>query len=159
MHDGGTDGGRDEVRAAYDAYVAARTRAERGEIGWDGLADFFTEDATFVDPAWGRVRGRDAIRRFLAESMGGLEGWTFPRDWTLVEGRRLVSAWRNRLPGQREDGSHYEAPGISVMLYAGDGRFASEEDLLNMVHVAELIRESGWRPGPGFTPPPARPPR
>lgn len=150
---------RGEVQAAYDAYVAARTRAERGELGWDALADFFTEDATFVDPAWGRVRGREAIRRFLVESMTGLEGWSFPREWTLIEGDRLVSGWQNRLPGRRADGSPYQAPGVSILRYAGGGKFSLEEDLLNMVHVAELIGESGWRPGPGFSAPPRRPPR
>jgi ketosteroid isomerase-like protein len=150
---------RDEVKAAYDAVVEARSRCERGELGWDALADFFTEDAVFVDPAWGRVRGRGAIRRFLVESMSGLEGWTFPREWTAIEGERLVSGWQNRLPGRRSDGSFYQAPGISSLIYAGGGRFSLEEDVLNMVHVLELIRESGWRPGPGFTPPPPRPPR
>jgi ketosteroid isomerase-like protein len=147
------------IRDAYDRYVAQRDHAEAGRVGWHTLADFFTEDAFFVDPAWGRVEGRENIRRFMVESMAGLEGWTFPREWTGVEGDRLVSIWQNRLPGQRADGSFYQAPGVSIMIYAGDGKFASEEDLLNMVHVIELIRESGWRPGPGFTPPPASPPR
>ncbi len=148
-----------EIRDAYDRLVATRARAEAGEVGWDALAEFFTDDAVFVDPAWGRVEGVDAITRFLEESMAGLEGWTFPREWTVVDGDMLVSLWQNRLPGRRVDGSYYEAPGISVMTYAGGGRFSREEDLLNMAHVTELIRESGWKPGPGFTPPPARPTR
>jgi ketosteroid isomerase-like protein len=150
---------RQEILQAYDSLVALRDRVERSEASWDGLGDFFTEDAVFIDPAWGRVEGLDAIRRFLVESMTGLEGWTFPRQWTLVEGDRLVSGWMNRLPGQRADGSFYECLGISVMTWAGGGRFSREEDLLNMAHVVELIRESGWRPGPGFNPPPAEPPR
>jgi ketosteroid isomerase-like protein len=148
-----------EIKELHERYLETRRRAERGEVGWDALAAFFTEDAVFVDPAWGRVLGRDAIVRFLRESMAGLEGWTFPQDWQLVEGDRLVTAWRNRLPGRRADGSFFEAPGMSVLRYAGDGRFASEEDLLNMVHVVELIQESGWKPGPGFTPPPRKPRR
>jgi ketosteroid isomerase-like protein len=148
-----------EIRAAYDALVETRDRAERGEAGWDELAAHFTEDATFVDPAWGRVSGRDEIARFFAESMAGLEGWTFPREWTLVEGDRLVSGWQNRLPGTRPDGTPYQATGVSILRYAGDGRFSYEEDLLNMVHVLELIRESGWKPGPGFNAPPRNPPR
>jgi ketosteroid isomerase-like protein len=150
---------KEEIRAAYDRYVAQRSRAEAGEVGWDTLADFFTEDAYFVDPAWGRVEGREAIRRFMVESMSGLEGWTFPREWTAIEGDRLVSLWQNRLPGARPDGRPWQALGVSVLRYAGKGLFASEEDVLNMVHVIELIRESGWKPGPGFTPPPAKPVR
>ena len=148
-----------EILDAYDRYVALRDRAEAGEVGWDVLADEFTEDAWFSDPAWGRVEGRDAIREFMTDSMTGLEGWTFPRLWTRVDGDQLVSVWKNRLPGTRADGSFYEATGVSILTYAGSGKWASEEDVLNMSHVFELIRESGWKPGPGAKPPPANPPR
>jgi ketosteroid isomerase-like protein len=150
---------REEILETYEHYVSTRNRVEAGELGWQALADFFTEDATFVDPAWGRIHGRDAIRQFLEESMAGLEGWTFPRQWTAVEGNLLVSSWQNRLPGQRSDGTPYEATGFSILAYAGDAHFSYEEDILNMVHVGELIRESGWKPGPGFRAPPARPTR
>lgn len=150
---------KEEIEAAYARYLEARRRVEAGELGWDALADFFTDDATFIDPAWGRVEGIDAIRRFLVESMAGLDDWSFPHEWTAVEGERLVAKWWNRLPGQRPDGSHFEAPGLSIMVYAGEGRFRYEEDLLNMVHVAELIRESGWKPPPGFNLPPRQPTR
>jgi ketosteroid isomerase-like protein len=150
----------DEILAAYDRLVATRDRIEAGELGWEALADFFTEEATFIDPAWGRVEGRAAIREYLEQSMAGLEGWTFPREWTAVlDGDRLVSGWQNRLPGRRDDGTPYQALGVSVLHYAGDGKFSYEEDILNMEHVIELIRESRWKPGPGFHPPPANPPR
>ena len=148
-----------ELLEAYTRYVALRGRAEAGEVGWEALAEHFSEDAWFSDPAWGRVEGRRAIAIFMAESMAGLEGWTFPRRSTAVDGDRLIAVWGNRLPGRRPDGSFFEATGVSIMSYAGDGRWASEEDILNMTHVIELIRESGWTPGPGFTPPPADPPR
>jgi ketosteroid isomerase-like protein len=150
---------REEVLGAYHRYLEARARVEAGELGWDALADFFTDDATFIDPAWGRIEGIDAIRRFLVESMAGLEDWSFPHDWTQVDGDRVVSRWYNRLPGRRPDGSHYEAPGLSILHYAGGGRFSYEEDLLNMVHVGEIIRESGWKPPAGFHAPPRHPRR
>jgi ketosteroid isomerase-like protein len=152
-------GREQEIKDVHERYLETRRRAERGEVGWDALAAFFTEDAVFIDPAWGRVEGRDAIVRFLRESMAGLEGWTFPQDWQMVEGDRLVTRWRNRLPGSRPDRSPYDSPGVSVLQYAGGGRFSSEEDLLNMVHVVELIQESGWKPGPGFHAPPRHPRR
>jgi hypothetical protein len=85
--------------------------------------------------------------------------WSFPHQWRVVDGGRVVAAWKNRLPGRRPDGSHYEAQGVSIMLYAGAGKFSHEEDLLNMVQVFELIEESGWTPGPEVHMPPQRPPR
>jgi len=149
----------EEVQGAYARYLEERRRVEAGEVGWDALAAFFTDDATFIDPAWGRVEGIAAIREFLVESMAGLEDWSFPHEWTAVDGDRLVARWWNRLPGQRPDGSYYQAPGISIMVYAGDGKFSYEEDLLNMVHVGELFRESGWKPPAGFNAPPRQPRR
>ena len=150
---------RDEIEKTHDRYLEVRGCAERGEVPWSALAEFFTKEATFVDPAWGRYEGLDAIRSFLDQSMGGLEGWSFPQEWTLIENDRLVTRWMNRLPGERPDGGFYEAPGVSILLYAGNGRFCYEEDLLNMVHVNEVIRESGWKPGPGFRLPPEKPRR
>jgi ketosteroid isomerase-like protein len=148
-----------EIRATHERYVATRDRIEAGELGWDALAAFFTEDATFVDPAWGRMQGIAEIRKFLVESMAGLEDWRFPHHWLAIDGDRLVTGWSNRLPGRRADGSFYEAPGVSIFEYAGGGRFSSEMDLLNMVHVGELIRESGWRPPAAFHAPPRHPRR
>jgi ketosteroid isomerase-like protein len=149
----------DEIRETYDRYVQTRDRVEAGDLPWQSLADFFTDDATFIDPAWGRIDGLEAIREFLDESMAGLEGWTFPREWTGVEGNRLISIWQNRLPGLRPDGTPYQATGVSILTYGGDGKFCREEDLINMAHVTELIAESGWKPRTGFKPPPSNPRR
>jgi ketosteroid isomerase-like protein len=144
----------DEIRAAYRGYVETRERIDRGELPWTALAEFFTEDAVFCDPAWGRVEGLDDIRRFWTESMAGLEDWKFPEVWTMVEGNRVVTMWWQRM-GEREDGSYHECPGFSVLYYAGDGKFCYELDLLNMAHVIELIREMPWVAPPGFNTPPA----
>jgi len=148
-----------EIRDTYARYIATRDRVEAGELPWDALADFFTDDATFIDPAWGRVEGIANIRKFLNESMLGLDGWTFPHEFSTVHDDRLLARWQNRLPGARADGSYYEAPGYSLMIYAGNGKFSFEEDLLNMVHVGELIRESGWKPAGAFHMPPRQPKR
>lgn len=149
----------EEIRATYQRYVETRGRVEAGELPWDALAAFFTDDATFIDPAWGRVEGIDEIRKFLVESMVGLDDWEFPHEWSMVDGDRLIARWQNRLPGRRADGTYYEAPGYSFMVYAGNGQFSHEEDLLNMVHIGEIIRESGWKPPAGFNAPPRNPRR
>ena len=72
---------------------------------WDALTDCFTDDATYIDPAWGRFVGREAIMKFQRDSMSGLEDWTFPIEWIIIEGNRVVIKFLNRLPGQRPDGT------------------------------------------------------
>ena len=62
-------------------------------------------------------------------------------------------------PAAAPTASTYEQTGVSILRYAGDGRFDFEEDLLNMTHVLEDLATSGWRPGPGFQSPPAHPDR
>ena len=148
-----------EARAIYARYVTARGRVEAGEASWSSLGEFFTEDAVFLDPAWGRTQGRDAMLTFFEESMAGLDGWTFPEGWTMVEGNRVVSFWWNRLPGTRPDGSPIQAPGVSILHYAGDGRFSYELDILNMAEVMECMSDSSWSPSGPMNLPPEKPDR
>jgi hypothetical protein len=144
----------EEAREAYRKYVAHRVEIDAGRAPWSSLADFFTADAVFVDPAWGRVEGIDNVIDFLERSMAGLESWSFPEEWTVVDGHRVISFYWNRLPGAREDGRPIQAPGVSILHYAGDGKFSYELDLLNMAEVGELFRDSDWRPtGPMHAPP------
>ena len=100
------------------------------------------------------VDGIENIVKFLQDSMRGLEDWTFPLEWMAVEGDYLITGWQNRLPGRRPDGTYFQAPGMSRIRYAGDGKFDYEQDLINMVHMLEVMKESGWKPGEGFQNPP-----
>ena len=147
---------RKEVQQAVDALHHLRDQASAGEIGWEAMADMFTEDATYIDPAWGRYRGRENIRQFMRDSMQGLKDWKFPTDWHVIEGNRVISRFRNRLPGRRADGTCYDVPGVSIIEYAGGGKFSFEEDVINMVHLYEVLTESGWVPGPDMKMPPAK---
>jgi limonene-1,2-epoxide hydrolase len=148
----------EEARAAYAAYVQTRSRIEAGEIAWSSLEQFFTDDVTFIDPAWGRVEGIDEARVFWDESMMGLEGWSFPEAWTMVDGNRVVTMWW-QVMGHRDDGSEIRVPGISILYYAGDGKFCYEHDIMNMSHVMEAVTESGWAPSGEFNMPPTQPNR
>ena len=148
-----------EARAAYDEMVALRSRIEASELSWSALGDYFTDDAVYIDSAWGRYEGKAAIVRFMDESMAGLADWTFPEEWTTVDGDRVVSMWWNQLPGQRADGSPYRVAGVSILRYAGDGKFDYEYDIFNMVQVLEVITESGWQPTGPMNPPPQQPNR
>ena len=144
----------EEIRQAFRGYVETRDRIDRGELEWSALDQFFTEDAVFIDPAWGRVEGLDKVREFWMESMIGLEEWSFPEVWTVIEGNRVVTMWLQQM-GQRPDGTRDEVPGISVLYYAGEGKFCYEMDLLNMAHVMEVMQNGNWIPGPELNMPPA----
>jgi len=149
----------EEARATYRRYVATREKVHRGEVPWSALAEYFTEDVVFLDPAWGRTEGRTDVIKFLDDSMAGLESWTFPEEWTMVEGDRVVSFWWNRLPGTTSDGRPLQAPGVSILRYAGDGRFDYELDVLNMAEVFEIMKASEWKPSAGMHAPPEQPDR
>ena len=63
---------RHEVEAAVRAYLEHREALDRGEAEWATVADFFTDDAVFIDAAWGRYEGPAAIAAMMTEAMAGL---------------------------------------------------------------------------------------
>jgi hypothetical protein len=54
--------------------VATRDRIEGGELPWSALTAYFTDDAVYIDSAWGRFEGLPAIEQFMVESMMGARG-------------------------------------------------------------------------------------
>jgi ketosteroid isomerase-like protein len=144
---------REEIDATVRRYIATRDDICSGKREWDRLAAFFTDDAVFIDPAWGRVEGLDEMRRTVfGPAMAGLDDWTFPTDFYAIVDDTVIVKWRQQFPGR--DGRTYQQSGCSTMVYAGDGKFSYEEDILNMAHVVEDMAASGWRPtGPMHLPP------
>ena len=137
---------REEVEATLERYLAVRDGINAGNGTWADLAPFFTDDAVFVDPAWGRVEGIEEMKATVfGDAMVGLESWKFPTEFFMIDGDTVVVKWQQVLPGARADGSPYAQSGYSTLVYAGNGKFGYEEDLLNMVHVFEDIKESGFR--------------
>ena len=144
---------REEVQAAVDRYHDLRARIEAGEHDFGVLADFYTDDAVYIDAAWGRIEGKEAIARWLVDSMAGLGDWRFPVEFTAIEGDNVVVKWTQIIPGD------YAQSGYSRLIYAGDGKFSYEEDVYNMVQVLEDIAASGWRPTEPMNLPPDQPDR
>ena len=147
-----------EALATYQRFVAQRNEVDAGHRGWDSMADFFTEDAAYIDPAWGRQEGRETIRQFFLNSMAGLTGygWSTPERWTMVDGHRLVSQW-DQVLGQKPDNTDWIVPGVSILYYAGDGLFCYSHDYLNMTAIGETLKAMAWQPPAGFNMPPRKP--
>jgi uncharacterized protein (TIGR02246 family) len=136
---------RDELEEAFDRYQAAALHG--GTTGdWDPWADLFTEDATYVEHLYGTMGGREAIRRWIHETMAtppADQMVHFPIGWHVVDEDRgwiVCEVW-NRMadPG---DGSIHQAANMTLLKYAGNGRWSYEEDTYNPAEFAEMIR--GW---------------
>ena len=144
----------EEIQATLDRYTKVREEIDAGKLTWRDLAQFFTDDAVFIDPAWGRVQGIEEMKATVfGDAMEGFEDWKFPIDFIAVDGDRVVVKWRQVLPGHADDGRPYEQSGVSTLIYAGDGKFKYEEDILNMVHVLEDMKASKVKVVPVAMPP------
>ena len=133
---------RAELEAAFSAYQSVA--AEAGRSGdWNPWADLFTEDAEYVEHLYGTMHGREAIRSWITKTMSTYPGNAmpeFPIGWSVIDEDRgwiICQVW-NRMadPG---DGSIHQAYNVTILKYAGDGRWSYEEDIYNPAHFASMI--------------------
>ena len=141
---------RAEISATIERYLQLRRAAIAGEVQWSELKEVFTDDASVRRFGVGPASGADNLVKFLDDSMKGLQGWDFPHFWEAIDGNRVFLRWSNRIPGAAEDNL-----GLSILEYAGDGKFSYEEDLYSESHLAKVMAESGWRPSEPMAVPPA----
>jgi SnoaL-like domain len=134
---------RQELQQAHDRYVAvANACAQAGE--WSAWADLFTEDASYVEHHYGTFTGREAIGEWITATMAqwpNSQMRSFPHDWCVCdeERGRWICQIENRFddPG---DGGVYQESNITILTYAGDGRFSSEEDVYNPARFAAVVQ-------------------
>ena len=103
-----------------------------GAVGeeWDAWADLFTEDALYVEHVLGTHRGREAIRAWIKPIMVQFGELYTAYEWHTVdeEHGRVVVYMQNRRDHPSGTGV-LDFPGITILHYAGNGRFDYEEDL------------------------------
>jgi hypothetical protein len=61
--------------------------------------------------------------------------------------------------GEDASGKRWVVPGLSILYYAGNGRFCYSHDMLNMTHVGQTMKAMAWKPPPGVNMPPREPNR
>jgi hypothetical protein len=134
---------RDELESAFAHYRAEVEKAcTSGD--WNLFAALFTEDATYIEHAYGRFEGREAIREWIISTMTtfpGSEMPHFPIDWYLVDeerGRIVCDVW-NDLP-DLGDGVRHGASNLTILTYAGDNRWSCEEDVYNPATFLRAVR-------------------
>jgi hypothetical protein len=116
---------RDELERAFIHYW--RTGAAGEE--WDAWANLFTEDCTYFEHWYGLMHGREAVRRWIVPIMEKYREIYTGYEWHVVdeERGRVVFYVQNRRDHPSGQGT-CDFPGVSIITYAGDGKWSREED-------------------------------
>ncbi len=135
---------RSELDAAHEKFQAAAATAGRSG-DWRVWADMFTEDATYIEHHYGKFNGREEIYKWISETMKDFpynEMTEYPHDWCVCDEERgwWICQIENRFndPG---DGKIYQAYNLTVLKYAGDMLFSSEEDAYNPANFGPMVKD------------------
>ena len=75
---------REEILEAFDRYKQARDDASRSG-DWRSWAATFTEDAHYIEHAYGELEGRQAIQDWIEGVMTPFPTMTFPYTWVVYD--------------------------------------------------------------------------
>jgi hypothetical protein len=134
---------RAELAEALAHYETSVTKAvETGD--WEHFVQLFAPDATYDEHVYGHFEGQDQIRAWVTRTMGTFPGnvmTSFPMKWSVIDTDRgwILCDVRNVMPDPG-DGSVHEASNITILRYAGDLRFANEEDAYNPMNFLAMVK-------------------
>ena len=130
-----TEFGRDEVEAAYRKFV------EVGDSGdWSAWADLHSESGRWVEHHLGTFVGREAIRKAILDVMVPVPMMTFPVEWHVIEGNRVVYYPWQVMPDPAGGDADYRFGCVTILEYAGDGLFSYQEDLYNPSEAQPVMK-------------------
>ena len=138
---------REELEDVVERWLEANREAER-KGDWRGLADFYTDDATYgwnIGPKEDVMCvGIDEIRNIaLGQEMEGLEGWKYLYQRVLIDDKigEIVGFWKQ--VATDADGTEAEIYGIggSWFRYAGNGKIDWQRDFFDFGHVSALYMD------------------
>lgn len=136
---------REEILEAFEQYKVARDQASRSG-DWSIWARLFTDDAHYIEHAYGEIHGREAIEKWIVDVMAPFPTMTFPQDWWVLDEERdaMVFCCQNTFPEPfRDDGTPYAFPNWTRLVYGGAGKWKSEEDIYNPKRDAPAVFK-GW---------------
>ena len=143
---------REELVEAFARYNKARIKAQETN-DWTDWSNCFTEDAHYIERAYGEFHGREAIHNWITEVMAPFPEMTFPQDWVAFDDEQagIVFQCQNRLPHPTEpDGPPFQFPTWTRLVYAGNGLFSCEEDCYNPVKDANPVIKAWIEAGGQF---------
>ncbi|MGN0065904.1 MAG: nuclear transport factor 2 family protein [Nocardioides sp.] len=134
---------REELLTAFETFRANVQRCvDTGD--WSYFVDSFTPDATYVEHAYGRFAGHEEIDTWVKRTMGAFPGnemTHFPANWVSVD---VEKGWvfaeidnPMRDPG---DGTRFAMANVTILRYAGGGKWREEEDVYNPMEFFEMAK-------------------
>jgi hypothetical protein len=122
------------LAAAFENFERAVGRAAETR-DWDAWVEQYTPDVDYIEHAAGAMKGRDEVRSWIRKTMTTFPGshmTAFPALWSVIDEPtgRIICELDNPMvdPG---DGTIVSATNISIITYAGDGRWSRQEDIYN----------------------------
>lgn len=115
---------RDEVEDAFRHYW------QTGAVGenWVAWADLFTDDAVYIEHVLGSMTGRAEIEPWITQIMAAYPELYTVYEWHMIDSDRVVFYMQNRRDNPEPDKAPFDFPGLSILHYAGDGKWDYEED-------------------------------
>lgn len=163
----------DEVENAFRRYWSVGAVRE----DWGGFADMFTEDAQYKEHFLGFLTGREEIRSWIQGIMASYPELYTVYEWHMLDASgRVVVAMQNRRDNPQPGGDPLDFPGVTILQYAGQGLFSSEEDYWSVKGAMDTARRytdlcaahdrdhaacrtrADWGDGPAWARPVAPPP-
>ena len=126
---------RSEVEDAYQQFIAA------GDLGdWNAWAELHSEDGEWVEHHLGTFVGREAIRQAILDVMKPVPMMTFPVEWHMIEGNRVVFYPWQVFPDPKGGNEVYRFGCVTIIDYAGNGLWSRQEDVYNPREADEVVK-------------------
>jgi hypothetical protein len=126
----------EEVEAAFRLYWQTGMIRE----DWDAWVDLFTEDVLYLERVLGTMRGRETVRSWIVPLMQRYREIYGVYEWHQVDASgRVVFAMQNRRDHPSGEGV-LDFPGVTILTYAGDMKWAVEEDYWAEKHAVQQYK-------------------
>jgi hypothetical protein len=127
---------RAEVEEAWRTFVRV------GDSGdWDAWTDLHSPDGLWIEHHLGTFRGREEIRQAIKEVMKPVPMMVFPVGWHAIDGDRVVYYPWQVFPDPTGGDRVYRFGCVTILEYAGDGLWSSQEDLYNPTEAQGVIKQ------------------
>ena len=139
---------REELEGAYQNWYRTISAAARGEVSWKEYVALYTDDVVYHEQIQGDLVGRDAVWAWASSALETFPGdrFRFPEIWHAIDETQglIIAQIKNEMidPG---DGVVSWEPHISVLTYAGDGRFSAQTDTYDVETFLTMIKDWGTR--------------